>query len=186
MSQPAELQQTITPVPLRDSPRGQTAYVALMMAIIGRNLVAMSQVDAVVRGEIKAFPAGYTIRMRVIPAGPSFAVEVQADGTLRLLKNFTGRATLDVMFKHMAHAFLVFSFQEGTARAFANDRMFVDGNIAHAIRLVRSLNRMEAVILPKIIAERALKRYPDINLGEKLSVATRTYARLVVNLLKGE
>ncbi len=186
MPQPAELQQTITPVPLRDSPSGQTAYVALMMAIIGRNLVAMSQVDAVVRGEIAALPAGYVISMMVRPAGPSFAVEVQAGGTLRLLKNFTGRATLGVMFKHITHAFLVFSFQEGTAQAFANDRMFVDGNIAHAIRLVRCLNRMEAVILPKFVAERALKRYPDIAMGEKLAIAARTYGRLVVNFLKGE
>lgn len=163
----------------------QGAYVALMMGIIGRGLVSMSQVDDTVRRELAALPAGYTICMTVMPAGPSFAVEVQADGQLKLLKDFSGRATLNVVFKHIAHAFLVFSFQEGTARAFANDRMYVDGNISHAIRLVRCLNRMETIILPKLVAERAIKRYPDIRLGEKLSLATRTYGRLVVNLIKG-
>lgn len=166
-------------------PSAQRAYVALMMGVIGRGLVSMSQVDDVVRRELAAFPAGYTICMKVMHGGPSFAVEVQEDGTLRLLKDFTGRATLNAVFKHVTHAFLVFSFQEGTARAFANDRLFVDGNISHAIRLVRCLNRMETIILPKFVAERAIKRYPHIRLGEKVSLATRTYGQLVANLFKG-
>lgn len=168
------------------SPGAMGAYVGLMMGVIGRSLVSMSQVDDTVRREIAALPAGYTVRMTVMPQGPAFTVEVQADGTLKLLKGFSGRASLSVMFKHVAHAFLVFSFQEGTARAFANDRMYVDGNISHAIRLVRCLNRMESVILPKFVAVRALKRYPGIRFGEKVSLATRTYGRLVANLLKGE
>lgn len=167
-------------------PKAMSAYVSLMMGIIGRGLVSMSQVDDAVRRELSALPVGYTIRMTVMPAGPSFTVEVQDGGHLKLLKTFSGRASLSVMFKHVAHAFLVFSFQEGTARAFANDRMYVDGNVSHAIRLVRCLNRMESVILPKFVAERALKRYPSIRIGEKVSLATRTYGRLVANLLKGE
>lgn len=167
-------------------PVATRAYVALMMGVIGRGLVSMSQVDDVVRRELSALPVGYSICMKVMPGGPSFTVEVREDGELKLLKDFVGRATLTVVFKHVAHAFLVFSFQEGTARAFAHDRMYVDGNISHAIRLVRCLNRMETVILPKFVAEKAIKRYPHIRIGEKISLATRTYGRLVANLLKGE
>jgi len=166
-------------------PAATRAYVALMMGVIGRGLVSLSQVDDEVRKELAALPAGYTICMKVMGNGPAFAVEVQADGTLRLLKGFTGRATLNAVFKHITHAFLVFSFQEGTARAFANDRLYVDGNISHAIRLVRCLNRMETIILPKFVAEKAIKRYPHIRLGEKLSLATRTYGQLVANFIKG-
>ena len=177
---------------MADSPTSNTggtgmqgAYVALMMGVIGRSLVSLSQVDEVVRREISALPAGYTICMKVMHGGPSFAVEVQEDGTLRLLKDFQGRATLNAIFKHITHAFLVFSFQEGTARAFANDRLFVDGNISHAIRLVRCLNRMETIILPRFVAERAIKRYPQIRIGEKVSLAGRAYGRLVANFIKG-
>lgn len=185
MTKHPDIQLAVSPAPVRAAPVGQTAYVSLMMAIIGRGLVSMSEVDPSVREEISAFPAGYTIQMMVMPQGPAFTVEVQENGTLALQKNFTGRANLAVMFKHISHAFLVFSFQEGTARAFANDRMFVDGNIAHAIRLVRCLNRMEAVILPKFIAVLALKRYPNMTIGDKFTAAFRTYSRLVVNLAKG-
>ena len=57
-------------------PVATRAYVSLLMAVIGRGLVSMSQVDDVVRREIAALPAGYTISMKVMPGGPSFAVEV--------------------------------------------------------------------------------------------------------------
>jgi hypothetical protein len=90
-----------------------------------------------------------------------------------------------VIFKHLRHAFLVFSFQEGTARAFANDRMFVDGQVSVAVRIVRVLDRMEAVILPKFVARRALKRYPRIALADKLALATKAYGVTALNLLRG-
>lgn len=44
---------------------------------------------------------------------------------------------------------------------FANDRMIADGDISNAIRLVRCLNKMEALILPKMVAQLAVKEYPS-------------------------
>jgi len=162
-------------------------YVALMMGVVGRGLVSTSQTDDIVRREISAFPAGYVFQMTVMPSGPAFSAEVQADGALRLLKDFQGKPDLCVRFKHISHAFLVLSFQEGTARAFANDRIYVDGEVSHAIRMVRCLSRMETLILPKLVAERAVKRYPaDLGLGAKLPAALRIYARVATNLVKGE
>lgn len=167
-------------------PEAQRAYVTLMMGVVGRGLVSTSQTDAEIRRELAHFPAGYTIQMMVIPSGPSFTVESLGDGSLRLRKDFQGKPDLCIRFKHMSHAFLVFSFQEATARAFANDRMYVDGDVSHAIRMVRCLNRMEVLILPKLIAERAVKRYPVISIAEKLSLAARIYGRLALNFAKGE
>lgn len=167
-------------------PELERAYVNLMMGVVGRGLVSSSQSDDVMRREISAFPVAYVFQMVVMPSGPAFSAEVQADGTLRLLKNFQGKPDLAVRFKHMSHAFLVLSFQEGTARAFANDRMYVDGDVSHAIRMVRCLSRMEVLILPKIVAERAVKRYPVISLGEKVGLAARIYMRVALNFVKGE
>ncbi|MDP2228551.1 MAG: hypothetical protein Q8J78_13865 [Moraxellaceae bacterium] len=168
-------------------PEMERGYVALMMGVVGRGLVSTSQTDEVVRREIAALPPGYVFQMMVMPAGPSFTAQVQDDGSLRLLKDFAGKPDLCVRFKHMTHAFLVLSFQEGTARAFANDRIYVDGELSHAIRMVRCLSRMETLILPKLIAERAVKRYPAaLGIGSKLSAAARIYARVATNLVKGE
>lgn len=171
---------------LKLQPELERRYVALMMGIVGRGLVSASQVDEVIRKEVSAFPEGFILQMKVMPNGSAFTAQVQAGGTLKLLKDFQGKPDLCARFKHLSHAFLVLSFQEGTARAFANDRLYVDGDVSHAIRLVRCLTRMEVLILPKLVAERAVKRYPAIQLAEKLSLATRIYGRVASNFLKGE
>ena len=123
--------------------------------------------------------------MVVLPSGPSFTAKVIAGGHLELVKDFNGKADLTVKFKHLSHAFLVFSFQEGTARAFANDRMVADGEVSHAIRLVRCLNKMEALILPKLLAELAVKQYPtELSLKEKLSGAANIYLKVAQSYFK--
>ena len=64
-------------------------------------------------------------------------------------------------------------------------RMIADGDIAYAIRLVRCLNKMEALILPKLLAELAVKEYPaDLSLKEKLTGATQIYLKVAQSYFK--
>lgn len=166
-------------------PAAQRAYVSLMMDVIGRGLTAASQVDPEIHNETKGFPAGFIVRMTVFPKGPDFTAQAQADGSLKLFNEFDGKPDLTITFKHMSHAFLVFSFQEGTARAFANDRMVADGDVSYAIRMVRCLNKMEALILPKIVAKLAVKEYPaQLSLTQKLNLASRIYFKVAQTYIK--
>nr|MCS5560079.1 hypothetical protein [Marinobacter nauticus] len=92
---------------------------------------------------------------------------------------------LSIQFKHIAHAFLVLSFQEKTSVAFANDRMLVDGDVSYAVRMTRVLNRLESFILPRLIAERAVKEYPaTIKLPEKLISAARIYLKVATQFVE--
>lgn len=163
----------------------QKAYVATMMQIVGRGLAATSRVDAAVQAELAAFPAGYQICMTVHPSGPSFFLRMQDGGVASLVSAPVGKPDLTIRFKHLSHAFLVFSFQEGTAQDFANDRMIADGNLSHSIRLVRCLNKMETLILPKLVAERAVKRYDTLPLTEKVAKAARIYALVAKSFVAG-
>lgn len=161
-------------------------YVALMMDVIGRGLEAASQVDEKIQSEVKNLPDGFIFDMRALPNGPCFVMEKDGPCSLRYLGSSAPRKPdLSMKFKHLNHAFLVLSFQEGTARAFANDRLLLDGEIAYAMKLVRCLNRMESLILPKFVAVRALKRYPSLSLMEKLANGGRIYTRLAKNLVWG-
>lgn len=163
----------------------RSAYVALMMQIVARGLVATSRADDEVRRELSVLPRGYRIRMQVDPAGAAFVLVCQGDGTLARADaaQAASKAELTIRYKHLAHAFLVLSFQEGTARAFANDRMVADGDVAHATRLVRCLNRMESLILPAFVARRAVKRYEAVPLARKLPQALGIYGRVVLSFL---
>ena len=159
-------------------------YVALLMEVIGRGLEAASEVDAGIQHEVRNLPDGFTFDMRAVPDGPSFAMEKCGASGLRYLGSSAPHPPdVSLKFKHVEHAFLVMSFQEGTAQAFANDRLLLDGEIAYAMKLVRCLNRMESLILPKFIAVRALKRYPKLPVLEKLVGGGKIYLRLAKNLV---
>jgi hypothetical protein len=161
-------------------PTAQKAYVALMMDTIARAMIFASKIDGELKNEVAGFPAGFIIQMKVLPNGSNFTLLVQPDKSLKRMINFEGKPDLSVQFKHLSHAFLVFSFQESTSRAFANDRMIADGEVSYAIRLVRCLNKMESLILPKMVAQLAVKRYPtSLTLNEKVTKAAQIYAQVV-------
>ena len=99
--------------------RVQVIYVNIMIWLIGRLLEAASKVDKLIQNEISALPDAFTFSMRILPYGPEFIVQKQADGTFYCSrKNDTIKAELIISFKHVKHAFLILSFQESTARAF--------------------------------------------------------------------
>ena len=166
-------------------PALQLVYVKLMMDVIGRGLVMASQVDEEVKQEVAKFPVGFVLSMNVFPHGPAFIAKVTPDHQLELLHSVENKPDLTITFKHLSHAFLVFSFQESTAQAFAHDRMIADGDVGYAIRLVRCLYKMEALILPKLLAELAVKLYPhELGLKEKLTGAAHIYLKLAQSYFK--
>jgi len=163
--------------------RFQVFYVKIMIWFIGRLLEAASKVDKKIQEEIRALATGFAFSMDVLPNGPAFTVRKQVDGTLYCSrKNDTMPAALTISFKHVKHAFLILSFQESTARSFANDRMLLDGDINLAMIVVRCLGRMEVLVLPRFIAKRAVKRYPSISPSEKISLALRIYLQVIAGL----
>jgi len=166
-------------------PALQQAYVKLMMDVIGRGLVMASQVDEEIKKEVAQFPANFSLSMQVFPHGPAFIARVTEEKQLELVKSMDTAPDLTITFKHLHHAFLVFSFQESTSQAFAHDRMIADGDISYAIRLVRCLNKMEALILPKMVAQLAVKEYPsNLSLKEKLTEASSIYLKIAQSYLK--
>ena len=161
-------------------------YVELMFQVMGRALQAVSEVDASVQNDARALPVGFLFEMMVMPYSSRLIVEHVGNGRFHYHGTSAPRPVdLSIQFKHIAHAFLVLSFQEKTSVAFANDRMLVDGDISYAIRMTRVLNRLEAFILPKLVAQRAVKEYPaNLHLPEKLVSAARIYLKVASNFVE--
>lgn len=158
-------------------------YVELMFQVMGRALQGISEVDSAAQEEAKTLPEGFLFEMMVRPKGPRLVIEHLGNGRFRYLGTGAPRPVdLSIQFKHITHAYLVVSFQEKTSVAFANDRMLVDGDIGYAVRMTRILNRLEAFILPKLIAERAVKEYPsNLKLPEKVLSAARIYLKVATH-----
>jgi hypothetical protein len=165
--------------------RLRRVYVAVMMRIVGWGLRAMSRVDPVVREEVAGFKDGMVIAMTTMPDGPSLVLQKTPAGRLRYLGGrLPERTDLAIRFKHVDYAFRVFGFIESTPMAFARARMVVDGDLGAGIRLVRCMYRLEAVLMPRLIAARGMKRYPeDLGLGYKLGMNARIYGRIALDFV---
>ncbi|WP_100640356.1 hypothetical protein [Marinobacter salexigens] len=161
-------------------------YVELMFQVMGRALQAVSEVDSEVQKEAQALPEGFLFEMMVMPDGSKLIVEYIGDGRFHYHGDSAPRPVdVSIKFKHLTHAFLVLSFQEKTSVAFANDRMLVDGDVSYAVRMTRVLNRLESFILPRIVAERAVKEYPaDLHLPEKLISAAQIYLKIATHFVQ--
>ncbi len=158
----------------------QKAYVAMMFETIGRLLEASSKSDTEIQHELDGFREGFTLGFSVLGA-PELKMRVMVRSGTLVRAPRSIHPELEVVFKHVTHAFHVLSFREGTAISYARERMLTNGDPAHALRFVRCLNRMQAVALPRIVANRALKSFPDITAPEKRKLATDLY----FNLLRG-
>ncbi|MEW6777716.1 MAG: hypothetical protein AB1405_15570 [Bdellovibrionota bacterium] len=160
-------------------------YVNFMLGFMSRGIVAASQEDKTIQEEVAGFPAGFEVELQTLPDGPGMRLRKTPGNELALVtEGFWKKPTLAIQFKHLQHAWRVLTFQENTARAFANNRMIVDGEIAYAMRMVRILNRFQAMILPLPVAQKALKRVPQIPEEEKKKTALAIYTRLARNALR--
>ncbi len=158
----------------------QKAYVAMMFETIGRLLEAASKSDTEIVRELDGFREGFSIGFSVLGAPElKMRVGVRSGKFVRIPRSI--HPELEIVFKHVTHAFHVLSFREGTAISYARERMLTNGDPAHALRFVRCLNRMQAVALPRFVANRALKGFPDITAPEKRKLVTDLY----INLLRG-
>jgi len=160
-------------------------YVQIMMEVVGRAMEAISEFDEQVQQEVSILPEGFLFEMKIMPSGPALVMRKEAGNSLTYVgSKGPTPPDLSVQFKHLTHAFMVLSFQEKTATAFANDRMLVDGDLGYAVRMTRVLNHLEAYILPKLLAERAVKKYPEsLRLPHKLIHAARIYLKVATNFV---
>lgn len=160
----------------------QRAYVAAMFELMGRLLVAASECDAEIEQELSGFRDGLVIGFSVLGC-PNLRLRVGvSDKRFVRLPNGTP-PELEIVFKHVSHAFYVLTFQEGTAQAYANERMITLGDTSLSLRFMRCLNRMQAATLPRFVVERALKSVPDITAPEKRRLASTIYGRLARGLV---
>jgi hypothetical protein len=154
----------------------QAAYVRVLLGVSERLLVAAARIDPEIQRELSAFPERFVIGFSVMGSDIKVRLRIERGQLERVDPRIP--AQLDVIFKHVAHAFMVFSFQESTAQAFANQRFVTQGDAGLSMRFTRCLNRVQAVSLPDFIAARALKALPPITLGEKLVLSARLFALL--------
>ncbi len=161
--------------------RLKRAYIAIILWVVGRAIQVGARVDRDIKNEFEALPEGFTFYLGIYPDGPYMVVGKNEKGKVKFLgMNPAGiNVNLRLSIKTMEAALLVFTFQEGTCLAFARERFVADGELPQALGIVRVLNRIETLLLPKIIAKLAVKRYPK---WSELNPVRKYFTRVAVYL----
>lgn len=162
--------------------RFQRAYVSTIMSLFSRLIAASSQTDEVIQELIEPLPEGFVACLEVLPAGPRIMLQKKGNYFISLPSHSSLKPDISIRFKHVTIAYLLFTFQENTATAFANNRMQLDGDTAIAMRIVRCLNRIQAIHLPKILGEKAVKTYPEMLWSRRFKRIRHTAGRMMWNL----
>jgi hypothetical protein len=160
-------------------------YVALLLFIFGRAFQAVAKVDSAAKKEFDEMPPDFMLDLCVAPNGPHMIVGKNKKGKIQYYGwNPKGKMiTLSMKIKSLEAAILMFTFQESSCTATARDRLIVEGDLPIASGVLRLMDLLEVLLLPKFIARLGVKRYPDrsrMSLGRKLRSRVFTYSRVVI------
>lgn len=160
------------------------AYVSLILFVFGRAFQAVAKADPKAREEFANMPPNFMLDLCVAPNGPHMIVGKDSKGRIRYFgSNPLGRQiSLSMKIKHLEAAIRMFTFQESSCVATARDRIIVEGDLPIASSVLRIMDLLEVLLLPKFIARLGVKRYPNhtkMPLGRKIKSRIITYARIV-------
>jgi hypothetical protein len=162
-------------------------YLAIMLWTVGKAIPIAAKVDSEVKKFLEKLPNDFTLRLMIQPErafAPFFYAKMLPNFVIQkgllpygcqmiLHKDKNGqihyqgsdprgkRFDLTMAFKNLEGAMMVFTFLESTPTGYAHDRFEVAGYLPYATAFMRVLDIVQIYLLPKIIAKRAIKRYPS-------------------------
>ncbi len=140
-----------------------SAYCTIILWFLGRAAAAASRHDDETAAEFERLPDRFSFALQVAGHGPAMVTGKNGKGKAVYLGGASylrdNPPELVIRIKNLSAAVLLFTFRESTAISQARDRLVADGPIPETCGVVRILNRLETIILPKVIAVRAVKRY---------------------------
>ncbi len=160
------------------------AYLSIMLWFMGRAIAAASKSDSQVKKEFEGLPEPFRFCLKVEPADLMMTIAKDENGSVKSLGKTMDPDSIDVKLKikHIEAAFLLFTFQESTAVSIARNRIVVDGDVPPSCAVVRILDKVEVLLLPKFIARLAVKRYPVIPPMKKYMGRMMVYLRAVTGI----
>jgi len=128
--------------------------------------------DLRVKGEINSWEEGFTVSIQTGMKGLDLIMKKEAEELVRLRQ--VKKADLEITFKSIDAAFLMFTGRLGVSKAYAEHRFTLKGDIGVAMSFVRCIDTVEAYLFPKIISKHILKEVPKKSIG-----LVRTYGEVL-------
>lgn len=152
------------------------AFVSkIVLFFLYRGFKACYKFDSRVREEIDSWQEGMSAVIETGIKGVNLCIKKRDGDLIRL--QIIDNADIVIKFKSIDTAFLMFTGRLGVAKAYAQHRFTLKGEINKTMSLVRVIDIVEAYLFPKIITKHILKEVP-----KKEANLLRTYVYVLTNI----
>ncbi len=135
----------------------KTKVCQAVLVFLYRALKVLARKEGRIKREFEGLHEGFTVAMTLSPNGPSFMMKKE-NGKLKRVRN--GNAEIEIKFKSIDSAFLVFTGMMGISRAYSEHRFQLKGDIGETMALVRIIDLAESYLFPSFMNKRILRSLP--------------------------
>lgn len=135
----------------------------IILFFLFKGFVVTYKYDENVRKEIETLPDGFTAMIDTGEKNVKLIIQKKDNKIIKLKE--AKNADIEIVFKSIDAAFLMFIGRLGVSRAYAEHRFTLKGEITQAMCLVRCIDIVEAYLFPKFITKNILKYMPTKNMG---------------------
>lgn len=152
------------------------AFVArIVLFVLYRGIKVLAREDSRIMNEFQSWPEGLSVVLETSYNGPSISLMKKDSKLVR-----TGdieNADIRITFRSIDAAFLVLTGQIGVARAYAEHRFMLSGDISQTMSIVRCIDIAESYLFPRLMTRRILRKV------EKKEFSTlRVYRKIFVGV----
>lgn len=128
----------------------------IVLFFLYRAFKVSSKLDTNIKNEIDSWEDGLQIEIRTDKKGPYLILQ-KDNNKIRRIKNANKTSDICIEFKSLDVAFLMLTGRLGVAKAYAEHRFTLKGDISQAMSFVRCVDMIERYLFPYIITKRILK-----------------------------
>lgn len=128
----------------------------IIFSLLGKAFSILPFYDTLLQQEINTLKEGMKIKVQIGKKGSCICLTKQQGRIVREEKN--DKVDLLIQFKGSRAAFFVLIGKKSIAQAYAEHRFILKGEIASAMSLVRSINRIEQYLFPKCFSKKLFQK----------------------------
>ena len=147
----------------------------IVMLVLYRAIKVLAREDSRIMNEFLSWKDGLTVALEASPDGTAIYMQKYGDKLKRT--KACSNVDIRITFRSVDAAFLVLTGQMGVARAYAEHRFMLNGDICQTMSLVRCIDIAESYLFPRLLTKRILRKV------EKKEFSTlRVYRKIFVGV----
>ena len=136
----------------------KTKTCQVVLLVLYRALKTLVRKESRIKKEFSSFTDGYCIKITLNSKGDGL-INKKENGRLIKVRE-SAFYDIEIRFKSIDSAFLVFTGCIGLSRAYSEHRFALKGDIREAMALVRIIDLAESYLFPSIMSKRILRSLP--------------------------